>query len=110
MQGTIEEEQVNTFNIPVFFPSPEHMETLIAKNGKFSIERMELSTLPPLVDIPLCVAIVRSTMDGIFTKHFGSEIANEIFKRFHEKLINYSDQLQAVVSAGINIILVLKRK
>lgn len=110
LQGKVEEDQINSFNIPIYYPTSQELQALIEKNGKFNIERVEQPTLSPLLDALLCVSIIRSSMEGLFTKHFGRGIVDEMFPRFHEKLVSHVDQLQATTSTGVNILLVLKRK
>jgi hypothetical protein len=42
LQGIIREEQVNTFNIPHYYPSPNEVELEVLNEGSFAINHMEL--------------------------------------------------------------------
>ncbi|PHT60467.1 putative caffeine synthase 2 [Capsicum baccatum] len=43
VQGMLDESLFDTFNLPMYFPSPEDMTKVVEKNGCFSIEIMELT-------------------------------------------------------------------
>ena len=42
MQGLIEEEKLDSFNMPVFGPCLEEVRSEVAREGSFQIERLEL--------------------------------------------------------------------
>ena len=48
-QGIVSEEKVDSFNIPLYYMSPQELEAVVDWNGYFSIERME--DLPPIQEI-----------------------------------------------------------
>ncbi|KAL6970015.1 gibberellin A4 carboxyl methyltransferase, partial [Sarracenia purpurea var. burkii] len=50
--GSISEAKVDSFYLPVYFPSPREMKQLIESNGCFSIERMELTNVKSKIDGP----------------------------------------------------------
>jgi len=38
MRGSIEEEKVVAFNIPIYHPSPEEVKYIVEKEGSFTID------------------------------------------------------------------------
>ncbi|XVF03023.1 hypothetical protein REPUB_Repub04eG0224700 [Reevesia pubescens] len=101
-EGLISEDQVDSFNLPIYTPSPEEMAGLVEKNGHFTIENLELTNPASLVDgrvdINAWVIHVRAAMEGMFTKHFCSHTIDEMFDRLTKKLSKFSEQ--AVVFAA----------
>ena len=43
MQGLIEEEKIDTFNIPQYPPSPSEVRSEVVKEGSFNINQLEVS-------------------------------------------------------------------
>ncbi|XP_059650657.1 loganic acid O-methyltransferase-like [Cornus florida] len=84
-EGLVSEAQVDSFNLPVYFPSPMEMARLVEENGCFDIEIMELldprSNMNYAIDVHALIMHLRAGLEGIFTKHFGSEIVGEMFER-----------------------------
>ena len=81
-QGLISEAQVDTFILQVYFASPKEMTQLVERNGCFSIERMEITLPWERVDglyVQACAMHLRAGMEGIISKHFGSEIIDKLF-------------------------------
>ncbi|KAG6707877.1 hypothetical protein I3842_06G053900 [Carya illinoinensis] len=70
-EGLINEDEVDSFNIPFYAVSPEEMTGLVERNGYFSIERMELTNPATWlgsspIDIQAWMTHVRAVMEGIF--------------------------------------------
>ncbi|KAF3678788.1 putative zinc finger protein 3-like [Capsicum annuum] len=49
-EGILEEFLVDSFNLPLYFPSDEDMTKVVEKNGCFSIERMEMTCFQSTID------------------------------------------------------------
>lgn len=99
-QGLISEDEVDSFNLPIYATSPEEMTELIERNGCFSIERMELTDpsawLTGPINMEEWVKHIRAAMEGIFIKHFEKvEAIDEMFKRLTSKLVENSDLLES---------------
>ena len=114
LQGLISEAQVDSFNLPVYASSVKEMTELVERNGCFSIERMEITTLrQSSIDGPAsrqaCTMHLRAGMEGIITKHFGAEIIDQLFHRFHKKIEEFSDMMESSSKEGTQIFIVLKR-
>lgn len=115
--GLISEEKVDSFNLPIYSVSPKEMEELVAKNGRFSIKRMESTNPAPtakakgdLGDKNAIARHLRAGMEGIFAKHFGSEVMDELFDRFSNKTIEFSDRFKSCHIQGTQLFIVLVKQ
>lgn len=111
-----DESLVDSFNLPYYAPSPEEMTTVVQMNGRFSIERMELTNPAPWLKstrqlvISEFVAHVRASLEAIFTRHFGNEATHKMFQRLIEHLSDNRDLLEKKYRDKIQLFVVLKRK
>ncbi|KAJ4710101.1 S-adenosylmethionine-dependent methyltransferase, partial [Melia azedarach] len=112
--GMITEEEVDSFNLPLYGPSPAEMKELIECHGSFSIEKIQSSKFSSINEdqnnIPLWMAHIRAVMEGGFARQFGSQIVDEMFRRFTEKIIEHSDELEISSENSILLLLVLMLK
>ena len=114
LQGIIDEEKVDSFNLPTYNTSPQEVEEAINRNGCFSIERMETLPQPTL---PLDVRIksrlismhIRASLEALIKENFGTEILDELFELFMEKLQEELPDL-SVLGKAVNLFVLLKRK
>ncbi|KAL7260223.1 hypothetical protein ACSBR1_005986 [Camellia fascicularis] len=109
----INEDEVDSFNLPLYITtSPKEMTKLVERNGCFSIERMEVSDTGPKKDgppnLPAILMHYRVILEGIFTKHFGSKIFDELFERTLNKSTEISSMLESSRVKGTQLLLVLK--
>ncbi|KAI7995265.1 Loganic acid O-methyltransferase [Camellia lanceoleosa] len=76
-EGLTSEALVDS-NFPVYIPYPKEIAKLVEKNNFFSIESMKFSDPVLNVDEPVKIHSLslhmRATMEGLITKHFGSDI------------------------------------
>ncbi|XP_028098560.1 probable S-adenosylmethionine-dependent methyltransferase At5g38780 [Camellia sinensis] len=112
--GMINEDEVDSFNLPLYATSPKEMTKLVERNGCFSIERMEVSNTRPQNDgppiVPAILTHYRVGLEGIFTKHFGSNIVDELLEQTLNKSAEISSMLESSCVEGAQLFLVLKRK
>ncbi|KAI3431215.1 uncharacterized protein J3R85_007947, partial [Psidium guajava] len=89
-EGLVSEDEVDSFNLPLYAPSPEEMTTLVTKNGDFTIEAMELTNPSPNMKGPIDVrgwmVHVRAAMEGMLAKRFEKDKIDELFDRLVQKL------------------------
>ncbi|KAL5122644.1 Salicylate carboxymethyltransferase [Glycine soja] len=97
MQGIIKEEQLDTFNIPQYTPSPSEVELEVLKEGSFAINRLELAEVNwnPLDDLNALdfeserseslrdngyslAQCMRSVAEPMLVNQFGEDIIEEI--------------------------------
>ncbi|KAF8021160.1 hypothetical protein BT93_G1556 [Corymbia citriodora subsp. variegata] len=113
-EGIISEAQVDSFNLPVYAPSPDEMTVLVESIGCFSIERMDLAAPGVKIDESVrghaCMLHLRAAVEGIISKHYGSEIIDDLFDRFLGKTREFSDRLNSAFLHGRQLIVILKRK
>ena len=97
MQGIIEEEKFDSFNIPQYTPSPFEVETQVKKEGSFTIDRLEVSQVnwnaydnevhqsAAFEDGGYNVArCMRAVAEPLLASHFGEAIIDEVFSRYGE--------------------------
>ncbi|XP_028105732.1 salicylate carboxymethyltransferase-like [Camellia sinensis] len=97
-EGLIEEEKMDSFNIPQYTPSPAEVKSEVQKEGSFTIDRLEVSR----VDWNACKAklcpsstdqefkedgydvakCMRAVAESLLVSHFGVEIIDEVFERY----------------------------
>ncbi|KAG5581371.1 hypothetical protein H5410_051998 [Solanum commersonii] len=110
-EGIVEESLVDSFNFPVYFPSSEDMTKVVEKNGCFSIERMALANPQSGIDANSFINHIRAGSEEMFTIHFGSKIAEEMFERTLEKIEEISAWLEdEYCKTKRQLFLVLKSK
>lgn len=106
---------MDSFNLPLYAPSPEEMTMLVTKNGDFTIEAMELTNPSPNTNGPINVrgwmVHVRAAMEGMLMKHFDKDKIDELFDRLVRKLSHEcSQELESCYREGIQLFIVLKRR
>ncbi|KAK3043460.1 hypothetical protein RJ639_002039 [Escallonia herrerae] len=78
MIGIISEEKVDSFNMPLYFPSAQELERVIVMNNKFTIERMEFLSQPEKESFdPILKSLhMRAIAEGIIRDNFGPKIVD----------------------------------
>lgn len=111
-QGIIKEDQVNTFNVPQYYPSPYEVELEVLNEGSFAINRLEL--FEAYVDgsnhheyVYNAARLMRAMAEPLVVSHFGEDIIEEIFSR-HQKII--IDKLPKEKLKAVKVIISLTRK
>lgn len=113
LQGIIDEEKVDSFNLPTYNTSPQEVGEAINRNGCFSIEGMETLPQPTLpLDVrtksQLISMHIRASLEALIKENFGTEILDELFELFMEKLQELPDL--SVLGKADNLFVLLKRK
>ncbi|KAG5628387.1 hypothetical protein H5410_000104 [Solanum commersonii] len=113
-EGKLDESLVNSFNVPVYFPSIEDMTKVVEKNDCFSIERIELthpkSKLVDEANAKTLMINLRAVFEGLFINHFGREIAKEAFTRTILKSDEISAWMKINYKKACQLFIALKRK
>ncbi|KAF2312960.1 hypothetical protein GH714_002167 [Hevea brasiliensis] len=113
MLGLISKAQVDSFNLPLYLATPNEMTEIIEKNGCFKIERAEFfnpESAKVFFSGQACTMHFRAGFEGMLSKHFGSEIIDELFHRHSKKTEEFSSRLQSSSNEGTQLFLALKRK
>ncbi|KAF4373597.1 hypothetical protein F8388_025291 [Cannabis sativa] len=112
-EGIISQEKLDSFNLPIFSPSPKEIKKIIQKNGCFEILRLEVQprTLHPMITLQQC----RAGFENIITKHFDDNnndnvIIEQLFDRYSKKIGGYSPISEDDKTMAIGLFLLLKRR
>nr|XP_048330651.1 loganic acid O-methyltransferase-like [Ziziphus jujuba var. spinosa] len=107
----IQEEKVDSINIPAYFTTPQELEAAVERNGCFNIERTEIlreawGTLP---NAHQAASHIRACMGGVIKQHFKDDIIDKLFDLYHKKL---EETLPFVFESGkrMDLFVLLKRK
>ncbi|MCL7045005.1 hypothetical protein MKW94_000622 [Papaver nudicaule] len=105
LQGAIEEEKFNLFNIPNYFPSPEEVKLVIQSEGSFTINQLETfhvnwdgsdpkgdanSVTDKLRSSHYMANILRAVSEPLLANHFGQEMMDRLYARFRERIAEYA--------------------
>ncbi|KAL0380832.1 UNVERIFIED_CONTAM: Loganic acid O-methyltransferase [Sesamum angustifolium] len=88
-KGRFSEAKVDSFNLPFYFTTPKELKAILERSHSFSLERLEILNNPRKHTLPTVearAACFRAVHEGLLTNHFGSEIIDELFHMYAEKL------------------------
>ncbi|KAM3327767.1 hypothetical protein P3S68_033816 [Capsicum galapagoense] len=109
----LDESLIDSFNLPVYFSSPEDMTKVVEKNNYFSIEKMKL-TYPKskiiIADEKILMINLRAVLEGLFINHFGSKIVEEACTRTILKSEEISVWMKTNCEKLCHLVVALKRK
>ncbi|KAI5647604.1 hypothetical protein M9H77_33609 [Catharanthus roseus] len=100
-EGLIEEEKLDSFNIPEYTPSPAEVKYVVEEEGCFVIshleatsvhwnasDKSEFSAIGELKNSGYNVAkCIRAVTESLLVSHFGKDLMDDIFDKFKEILI-----------------------
>ncbi|XP_010531662.1 PREDICTED: probable S-adenosylmethionine-dependent methyltransferase At5g38780 [Tarenaya hassleriana] len=116
-EGLVTEDQIDTFNLPIYHASPEEVRDSVEKNGSFTIEIMELMDPSAWLkwrmnseDVREWTRCIRATMGTFFITQFGEYVTEEILERLTTRLIDVTDKLEDSYREKIMLFFALKRK
>ncbi|KAK3224184.1 hypothetical protein Dsin_011209 [Dipteronia sinensis] len=122
-EGVIEEEKMNSFNIPQYTPSPFEIKSQVLEEGSFAIDRLEVSQVnwnayssnnglngaDGLINkdggynVAQCM---RAVAEPLLVSHFGEAIIDEVFDRYREII---ADRMSKEKTEFINVTVSLKK-
>ncbi|XP_073057660.1 loganic acid O-methyltransferase-like [Primulina eburnea] len=114
-EGLIDQDEVDSFNIPHVYPSVKQMSRIVEKNGCFSIVNMKLrnARIDPKapLDLELGVMHMRALAEGTFKNHFSGDTVEEIFRRAIQLKSKFGHMLDSSgIEVGAQLFAVLMRK
>ncbi|KAL0430213.1 UNVERIFIED_CONTAM: Loganic acid O-methyltransferase [Sesamum radiatum] len=112
-KGRFSEAKVDSFNLPLYFTTPEQLKTILERSHSFTTERFEILNNPGkhvLRSVNAHAAFYRAVIEGPLTNHFGSDIIDELFDLYMEKLAASPVFLNPDNDKSIVILAVLKRR
>ncbi|GFZ15938.1 S-adenosyl-L-methionine-dependent methyltransferases superfamily protein [Actinidia rufa] len=94
-EGLVDEALVDSFNLPVFLPTPSEVKEVVSRNEHLDIVTLdEMHQPPPQLSTPEGVRLwtihIRAGLEGFLSKHFGSSVIDELFERYCQKLEEFS--------------------
>jgi jasmonate O-methyltransferase len=128
LQGLIEEEKVDSFNLPLYSPCPEEVRSEVTREGSFEIIGMELlrksetfteeemkamtgrsASLKDAYGRKLAKQF-RAVTENLIKHHFGEEIMDTLFERFGETMGKRLSERMEYGKNGGHLVIVLERK
>ncbi|XP_004509288.1 S-adenosyl-L-methionine:benzoic acid/salicylic acid carboxyl methyltransferase 3-like [Cicer arietinum] len=119
-QGIIKEEQLDSFNIPQYTPSPSEVKLEVMKEGSFAIDQLNVSEVSwnslecesqmseSHVDGAYNVTqLMRAVAEPLLVSHFGENIIEELFNRYKKIL---TDRMSKEKTKFVNVTILLTRK
>ncbi|XP_057784288.1 loganic acid O-methyltransferase-like [Salvia miltiorrhiza] len=87
--GKIGEEEVDSFNLPFYYPSRTEVEAVIVANGVFDVERVAEMGAPMRrdPDAASVVSHMRAVVGVLVEERFGSGIVEQVFELHLNKLL-----------------------
>ncbi|KAH0976001.1 hypothetical protein GBA52_017900 [Prunus armeniaca] len=110
--GVLLEEKVDSFNLPMYYMSPQELEAAVEQNGFFSIERLEYLPRVPVDDTvsEQLASHLRAALEGLIEQQFGEEILDELFDRYRKKVEEQLSILEIESGKPTHFLAALKRK
>ncbi|XP_031275082.1 loganic acid O-methyltransferase-like [Pistacia vera] len=115
-KGVINEEQVESFNIPIYVVNPENLREAVERNGSFRMVKMEMieSILKinygdEITNVNWWTRMLRSGNEDIITKHFGSGIMDQLCQQFTVNALEVTHNFNWDELKGYQLLVILKR-
>ncbi|KAI5650120.1 hypothetical protein M9H77_36125 [Catharanthus roseus] len=113
-KGLIEEEKLDSFNIPQYTPSPAEVKYLVEEEGSFTISRLEATTVhwnaaeetfgDGGYNVSQCM---RAVAEPLLVSHFGEAIIDEVFSKYTEIL---TECMSKEKTAFVNVTVSIKKR
>lgn len=91
MQGLIEEEKVDSFNIPQYTPSPADVKYVVEKEGSFTINQLEATRVhwnacnDKYKNVGYSVSrCMRAVAEPLLVSQFGEELMDLVFHKYEQ--------------------------
>nr|GMD75924.1 salicylate carboxymethyltransferase-like [Ipomoea batatas]GMD75926.1 salicylate carboxymethyltransferase-like [Ipomoea batatas] len=88
-KGLVEEEKLNSFNLPIYAPSVKEVKMIVEKEGLFSINVLEGFTYDfseALKDGKAITNTIRAAAESLVVSHFGGGIIDQVFNKYEEMI------------------------
>ncbi|KAK7374339.1 hypothetical protein VNO80_07769 [Phaseolus coccineus] len=97
LEGLIEEEKLDSFNIPTYEPTIEELRHVIGEEGSFFIQELETVIVPwdegtnedddENVRAQFIATYTRAVVEPLLSANFGAKVMNKFFIRFQKKIV-----------------------
>ncbi|KAI9111263.1 hypothetical protein K1719_017675 [Acacia pycnantha] len=98
LEGIIKEDQIDSFNIPMYYPSSSELQLEIEKEGSFTLNRLEVFEVSWKAacgeehndnsDGYKVAQFVRAVAEPLLVSHFGEAIIDDVFHRYQHILVD----------------------
>nr|UMB49593.1 salicylic acid methyltransferase [Geranium robertianum] len=121
LEGVIEGEKLDSFNVPCYNATEEEVRKLIEEQGSFTLQSLETVTMEWDAYIKqaygddvtkaareeILTATVRAALEPILAAQFGESVMDELFRRFQGLVI---DHMEAHNCHFVNLVMCLTKK
>ncbi|GMI80544.1 jasmonic acid carboxyl methyltransferase [Hibiscus trionum] len=122
VEGLIENEKLESFDLPYYAASGEELRSVIEAEGSFELQKPEAFNMDwddyikkadgdRVLDKAARAAIIardiRAVGEPILASHFGEDIMDDLFRRFEQDVLDY---MKAHKCQYINIVMSLTKK
>ncbi|KAK9283861.1 hypothetical protein L1049_012115 [Liquidambar formosana] len=112
-QGLVDEEKLDSFNVPYYMPSLEEVQALVEREGSFAIEKLEILEIAVGDDKEKDIWAkgeklaknIRCFTESMIAHHFGEEILDQLFDKLTHIVV---DDLAKESRKTVSIIIVLR--
>ncbi|TQE09971.1 hypothetical protein C1H46_004393 [Malus baccata] len=104
LEGLIEEEKLDTFNMPLYFPTTKEAEDVIEAEGFFTLQSLEVfkndwdsyikhadSGLDKKARAAVLATEIRAVVEPILATQFGEVAMDDLFRRFEEDVLDHME-------------------
>uniref|UniRef100_A0A7N0VDD8 Uncharacterized protein n=1 Tax=Kalanchoe fedtschenkoi TaxID=63787 RepID=A0A7N0VDD8_KALFE len=113
-EGIFAEEKVDSFNLPIYFPTIGEVEEILNKNVSFSMEKLEMIEKDPVnmeaLTSNVVAGMILAALGATMEEHFGCDIVENVRPRFINKIEQNQHLLNQIADRHIDLFILLKRK
>ena len=93
----IEEEDLNSFNVPIYYPSQSEIRAVVEEEGSFYLDKVESfeANWDPFDESDKyraaqnVVNYIRSITESTLTAHFGGRMMEILFGRYADRMVKH---------------------
>ncbi|KAI4313841.1 hypothetical protein L6164_026789 [Bauhinia variegata] len=112
-EGIFGEEDLDSFNLPLYFPPLKNLEEILEGNGDFSVEGKEIYPEISLIapnNVKMGASHCRATLEVLIEKHFGDGIVDDLFQRYVRKVMEFAEVMKVQKFKSLVLFVLLNRK
>ncbi|KAK4253831.1 hypothetical protein QN277_010455 [Acacia crassicarpa] len=116
LEGIIKEDQIDSFNIPVYYPSSSELQLEIEKEGSFTLNRLEVFEVSwnaacgeehnDNSEGYKVAQLIRAAAEPLLVNHFGEAIIDDVFHRYQHIL---ADRMSKEKTVLLNLVVSLTK-
>lgn len=117
-KGLLREEDINSFNLPIYTPCTNELKAIIEFESSFSLDRLETfetnwdmhdanEIMPENSSGKLMAKTVRAVMEPLLASHFGNTLMDKLFEKY---AMHVTEHLAKEKANYFNTVISLTRK